>query len=522
MVLREASFRRPVVIFGAIADIARNMLCSDHPQSYESAGVSQANQPQKSGRRGIVKISTINSIIECDRHAVVDITPSASEKLNKARLYPIVIFLKINDKALVKDMRARYTNAHDASKDGKQRSSKKMHQRALKLEKGYNHVFSSVVDVSQDPGTWYRRLQQEIKRLQTSLVWVNEDIHPEAADDRIIDDDRISMISAPDSQYSCTTIGSNMANSRLNLDDFSDEDDGSQATASSNSNPVARQPMQSNMPQHSAYKPEESNEDPPPPTGPAPIPPRKDYGHGSPSAGLSSAGKALANVIQGKPPDANNSSFLQSHIQNMNRTTAYSPQQQTPTASPGYGYGQPRQADYQAPLPVEPKRHQQQQGYAQEHGYRQPHQNTPPKPSNAPTFKEPGSTLQQFSYSPRQVSFDQKPKPVPPTKPQVAPKPKSQYAEYVAQLRSQPIPNKYGAGNNMPRSNGSAASGASIGSSGGGSKGSNFSAGRNTGVPVNPQQIEEVEDGHEVSFETISRGCSLSTAQHPVMIYTTF
>merc|ERR1712066_31520 len=94
-----------------------------------------------------------------------------------------------------------------------------MFQRAAKLEKGYKHVFTSTVDVSSDTSNWYRRLQN-------ALVWVNDEVHDDMDDNLKMrdDDDRISVISAPDSQYSCTTIGSEMARSRMNLNDFSDDD----------------------------------------------------------------------------------------------------------------------------------------------------------------------------------------------------------------------------------------------------------------------------------------------------------
>jgi len=89
-----------------------------------------------------------------------------------------------------------------------------------------------------------------------------------------------------------------------------------------------------------------------------------------------------------------------------------------------------------------------------------------------------------------------------PVKPQ---KPASQYADYVKNLRTQPIANKYGVGNSMPvKAGGGGASGGGTSSidnssenSNSRSRGSNYS-GMNSGIPVNPQQIEEVEDGHEV------------------------
>ena len=46
------------------------------------------------GRKGIIKLTAINEVIEKNKHAILDITPTAVDKLNYSQLYPIVIFLK--------------------------------------------------------------------------------------------------------------------------------------------------------------------------------------------------------------------------------------------------------------------------------------------------------------------------------------------------------------------------------------------------------------------------------------------
>jgi len=39
-------------------------------------------------------LTAINEVIEKNKHAILDITPTAVDKLNYSQLYPIVIFLK--------------------------------------------------------------------------------------------------------------------------------------------------------------------------------------------------------------------------------------------------------------------------------------------------------------------------------------------------------------------------------------------------------------------------------------------
>ena len=77
------------MLFGPVADIAREQLCRESRNDFEAAGTSQVNGDVNLGRKGVVRIQTINEIIAKDRHAVLDITPNAVEKLNHAQLYPI-------------------------------------------------------------------------------------------------------------------------------------------------------------------------------------------------------------------------------------------------------------------------------------------------------------------------------------------------------------------------------------------------------------------------------------------------
>ena len=52
------------------------------------------SNPNFQGRKGIIKLTAINEVIEKNKHAILDITPTAVDKLNYSQLYPIVIFLK--------------------------------------------------------------------------------------------------------------------------------------------------------------------------------------------------------------------------------------------------------------------------------------------------------------------------------------------------------------------------------------------------------------------------------------------
>ncbi|MEQ2172006.1 hypothetical protein GOODEAATRI_016468 [Goodea atripinnis] len=71
-----------------------------------------------------------------DKHAVLDITPNAVDRLNYAQWYPIVVFLNPDTKHGVKNMRTRL--CPDSRK-----SARKLYERALKLRKNNHHLFTS-------------------------------------------------------------------------------------------------------------------------------------------------------------------------------------------------------------------------------------------------------------------------------------------------------------------------------------------------------------------------------------------
>lgn len=71
-----------------------------------------------------------------DKHAVLDITPNAVDRLNYAQWYPIVVFLNPDTKQGVKNMRTRLCPES-------RKSARKLYERAIKLRKNNHHLFTS-------------------------------------------------------------------------------------------------------------------------------------------------------------------------------------------------------------------------------------------------------------------------------------------------------------------------------------------------------------------------------------------
>ncbi|XP_062845757.1 tight junction protein ZO-1 isoform X4 [Trichomycterus rosablanca] len=205
VVLREAGFLRPIVVFGPIADVAREKLAREVPDMFELAKTQRPGEGEKSEPRdagtdqrssGIIRLHTIKQIIDKDKHAVLDITPNAVDRLNYAQWYPIVVFLNPDSKQGVKNMRTRLCPES-------RKSARKLYERALKLRKNNLHLFTSTINMNNLNEGWYGALKETIQQQQNQLVWVSEGkAEGTSEDDLDLHDDRLSYLSAPGSEYS--------------------------------------------------------------------------------------------------------------------------------------------------------------------------------------------------------------------------------------------------------------------------------------------------------------------------------
>ncbi|XP_007890843.1 tight junction protein ZO-2a isoform X2 [Callorhinchus milii] len=209
VVLREAGFKRPVVLFGPIADVAMDKLAKELPDSYKPA----KTEPRDAGAEkttGVVRLNTVRQIIEEDKHALLDVTPKAVDLLNYTQWYPIVIFFNPDNKQGVKTMRQRLT-------PNSTKSSRKLHEQAIKLKKTCTHLFTEIIDLNSANDGWYGMLKDLVNNHQESAVWVSEGKADGLGDEDLeMPDDRVSYLSAMGADYlSC--------DSRL-MSDYDDTD----------------------------------------------------------------------------------------------------------------------------------------------------------------------------------------------------------------------------------------------------------------------------------------------------------
>ncbi|XP_056288408.1 tight junction protein ZO-2a isoform X3 [Pseudoliparis swirei] len=193
VVLREAGFQRPVVIFGPISDAVNEKLANDMPGQFVVAKM----EPKDAGSEkssGVVRLNTIRQIIEQDRHALLDVTPKAVDTLNYTQWYPIVIFLNPDSKQGVKTMRSRLV-------PGSTRSARKLHEQAVKLRKSCSHLFTDTVNLNAANDAWYGSVKDSIQEQQDRAVWVCDGKLEGSEEDLDLQDDRMSYLSAMSADY---------------------------------------------------------------------------------------------------------------------------------------------------------------------------------------------------------------------------------------------------------------------------------------------------------------------------------
>ncbi|XP_030571910.1 tight junction protein ZO-1 isoform X11 [Drosophila novamexicana] len=179
VVLRHPGFVRPLVLFGPVSDLAREKLAKDFPDKFctplqddDKTNSNNNGSGNGNGKCRIVRLSHIRDIMDRGKHALLDITPNAVDRLNYAQFYPIVIFLKTDSKHVIKQLRHGLPKAAH-------KSSKKLLEQCQKLDRVWSHIFSTQI-VLNDEESWYRKLRDSIDLQQSGAVWMSESKLPES------------------------------------------------------------------------------------------------------------------------------------------------------------------------------------------------------------------------------------------------------------------------------------------------------------------------------------------------------
>lgn len=126
------------------------------------------------GRSGIIKLQSIREVIKTQKHCLLDVTPSAVDRLQHAQYVPIVVFLKAASKATVKYLRNK-------SVKKSRKSPKSLFDQSEKLEKLYSHLFTTYVHLEGEK--WLGKLEETINAQQQQPVWMTHEAPEMDVDD---------------------------------------------------------------------------------------------------------------------------------------------------------------------------------------------------------------------------------------------------------------------------------------------------------------------------------------------------
>ncbi|CAF1119374.1 unnamed protein product [Rotaria sordida] len=197
VILKPITIIRPVVLLGPLSDIARDRLLDQYPDKFEVPETYMESATKTC--TSIIKLQSIKNIIQKNRHCLLDITPSAIEQLNYAECYPIVIYFKVSNRRIIKQIRSEYGKFY-------QKSSRRLYENAERLEYFYSYLFTSIINLDLTIN-WYEKLKSQIEFQQDEPVWM--------CNDQLIEKDLLKS----DEYFISTSLN--------NSDDFSFQDQSS-------------------------------------------------------------------------------------------------------------------------------------------------------------------------------------------------------------------------------------------------------------------------------------------------------
>lgn len=97
----------------------------------------------------------------------MDITPQAIEQLNSSQCFPIVIYIKLLDRRLLKEIRQEFGKFY-------QTSSRRLLETNEHIETNYSYLFTSILKIEQ-LNNWFEKIKAQIDFHQEELVWMTNE-----------------------------------------------------------------------------------------------------------------------------------------------------------------------------------------------------------------------------------------------------------------------------------------------------------------------------------------------------------
>ncbi|KAI3378281.1 hypothetical protein SNEBB_000902 [Seison nebaliae] len=177
VVLQELNFRRPVIIYGTLANNAIQHLLNDFPQHFQMS----TTQPHNS-----LNIDYIKESIDAHKHCILEVSPNAIEYLNYRRYYPIVIFLKTTNqkelkKIIIEHDRLLNLRMPESHVKTSSKQMKKLWNQMEEYSKYWYHTFTAVIgpltlqnENIKGEFWWYQKIKEVIETQQQTPTWITD------------------------------------------------------------------------------------------------------------------------------------------------------------------------------------------------------------------------------------------------------------------------------------------------------------------------------------------------------------
>uniref|UniRef100_A0A034WQQ2 Disks large-like protein 5 n=1 Tax=Bactrocera dorsalis TaxID=27457 RepID=A0A034WQQ2_BACDO len=179
----DSPVRRPLLIIGPLSERVMERLTIDFSNLFKMCEVTTMDCSQNAMEEGLQEnifvdyrrrgnkyecttVENINNACKNDRrHCILDISPSAVERLQRLQIYPIVLLLRFKSAKQIREIRDFGIDKISA------KAAKEMYERALKLEADYKQYISAVI-----PGVSIKHMCTQIKdavdKELDKLLWV--------------------------------------------------------------------------------------------------------------------------------------------------------------------------------------------------------------------------------------------------------------------------------------------------------------------------------------------------------------
>ncbi|CAH1793992.1 unnamed protein product [Owenia fusiformis] len=175
---------RPVLILAPLAESLISKLILESPDKFQrcETEIARASEVamQKGEAEGIwvdyqrkgshyecLTIASVKEILNVGKHCLIDCSPMAVERLHRAHIYPIVLFVKHKSPKQIREVKdTRFLPEKVTNK-----SAKEMFEHFQKLEQDYKHIFSEIIQ-GGNLAYMFMQIKKSIDIEQRKTIWL--------------------------------------------------------------------------------------------------------------------------------------------------------------------------------------------------------------------------------------------------------------------------------------------------------------------------------------------------------------